>query len=179
MARSPQQPLGRLGTASVGLGSACGVVEVLCWPWRPFHLSHIQQQSYPAASSSCLSTFQEELDSTDTSVVISSCSLAEARLLLDNFLKASIDKVWGQAGVWVCDRVSCCVPGWKPGGKDLWQLSEHQRFSLRGCRWPRRRPRSACWRGGFGRRTWPAPRRTTPSWTPCGRRPSPTLSCRH
>lgn len=36
---------------------------------------------------------QEELDSTDTSVVISSCSLAEARLLLDNFLKASIDKV--------------------------------------------------------------------------------------
>ena len=38
---------------------------------------------------------QEELDSTDTSVVISSCSLAEARLLLDNFLKASIDKVGG------------------------------------------------------------------------------------
>ncbi|KAI1230886.1 hypothetical protein IHE44_0008318, partial [Lamprotornis superbus] len=41
---------------------------------------------------------KEELDSTDTSVVISSCSLAEARLLLDNFLKASIDKVglgWG------------------------------------------------------------------------------------
>ncbi|XP_014388872.1 PREDICTED: kinesin-like protein KIF21B [Myotis brandtii] len=37
-------------------------------------------------------TQEEELDSTDTSVVISSCSLAEARLLLDNFLKASIDK---------------------------------------------------------------------------------------
>ncbi|KFP05176.1 Kinesin-like KIF21B, partial [Calypte anna] len=35
---------------------------------------------------------KEELDATDTSVVISSCSLAEARLLLDNFLKASIDK---------------------------------------------------------------------------------------
>ncbi|XP_043932542.1 kinesin-like protein KIF21B isoform X2 [Protopterus annectens] len=35
---------------------------------------------------------RDELDSTDTSVVISSCSLAEARLLLDNFLKASIDK---------------------------------------------------------------------------------------
>ncbi|XP_065435505.1 kinesin-like protein KIF21B, partial [Chrysemys picta bellii] len=35
---------------------------------------------------------KEELDSTDTSVVISSCSLAEAHLLLDNFLKASIDK---------------------------------------------------------------------------------------
>ncbi|XP_025049106.1 kinesin-like protein KIF21B [Alligator sinensis] len=35
---------------------------------------------------------KEELDSIDTSVVISSCSLAEARLLLDNFLKASIDK---------------------------------------------------------------------------------------
>ncbi|XP_065434870.1 kinesin-like protein KIF21B [Chrysemys picta bellii] len=35
---------------------------------------------------------KEELDSTDTSVVISSCSLAEVRLLLDNFLKASIDK---------------------------------------------------------------------------------------
>ncbi|KAM8998771.1 kinesin-like protein KIF21B isoform 3-T3 [Sarcophilus harrisii] len=35
---------------------------------------------------------KEELDSTDTSVVISSCSLAEARLLLDNFLKASIEK---------------------------------------------------------------------------------------
>lgn len=44
---------------------------------------------------------QEELDSTDTSVVISSCSLAEARLLLDNFLKASIDKVGA---------------GWLPGG---------------------------------------------------------------
>lgn len=29
----------------------------------------------------------------DTSVVISSCSLAEARHLLDHFLKASIDKV--------------------------------------------------------------------------------------
>ena len=28
-------------------------------------------------------------------MVISSCSLAEARLLLDNFLKASIDKVGG------------------------------------------------------------------------------------
>lgn len=42
---------------------------------------------------------QEELDSTDTSVVISSCSLAEARLLLDNFLKASIDKV-GAAWPW-------------------------------------------------------------------------------
>ncbi|XP_029428973.1 kinesin-like protein KIF21B isoform X2 [Rhinatrema bivittatum] len=35
---------------------------------------------------------KEEWDSTDTSVVISSCSLAEARHLLDNFLKASIDK---------------------------------------------------------------------------------------
>ncbi|XP_069094988.1 kinesin-like protein KIF21B isoform X2 [Pleurodeles waltl] len=35
---------------------------------------------------------KEELDSTDTSVVISSCSLAEARHLLDNFLKASIEK---------------------------------------------------------------------------------------
>lgn len=46
----------------------------------------------PLASSSSF-PFQEELDSTDTSVVISSCSLAEARLLLDNFLKASIDKV--------------------------------------------------------------------------------------
>lgn len=44
-------------------------------------------------SCSPLLPFQEELDSTDTSVVISSCSLAEARLLLDNFLKASIDKV--------------------------------------------------------------------------------------
>ncbi|XP_065435087.1 kinesin-like protein KIF21B [Chrysemys picta bellii] len=39
-----------------------------------------------------LEATKEELDSTDTSVVISSCSLAEARLLLDNFLKASIDK---------------------------------------------------------------------------------------
>ncbi|CAH2221540.1 kinesin KIF21B isoform X3 [Pelobates cultripes] len=35
---------------------------------------------------------KEDLDSTDTSVVISSCSLAEARHLLDNFLRASIDK---------------------------------------------------------------------------------------
>ncbi|XP_028302467.1 kinesin-like protein KIF21B isoform X2 [Gouania willdenowi] len=35
---------------------------------------------------------KDELDSVDTSVVISSCSLAEARHLLDNFLKASIDK---------------------------------------------------------------------------------------
>lgn len=47
---------------------------------------------------------KEELDSTDTSVVISSCSLAEARLLLDNFLKASIDKVscqlpWHKTGI--------------------------------------------------------------------------------
>ena len=36
---------------------------------------------------------KDELDSVDTSVVISSCSLAEARHLLDHFLKASIDKV--------------------------------------------------------------------------------------
>uniref|UniRef100_A0A8C2FCH0 Kinesin-like protein KIF21B n=1 Tax=Cyprinus carpio TaxID=7962 RepID=A0A8C2FCH0_CYPCA len=35
---------------------------------------------------------KDELDSVDTSVVISSCSLAEARALLDYFLKASIDK---------------------------------------------------------------------------------------
>ncbi|XP_032368431.1 kinesin-like protein KIF21B isoform X4 [Etheostoma spectabile] len=35
---------------------------------------------------------KDELDSVDTSVVISSCSLAEARNLLDHFLKASIDK---------------------------------------------------------------------------------------
>ncbi|XP_073681546.1 kinesin-like protein KIF21B [Garra rufa] len=35
---------------------------------------------------------KDELDSVDTSVVISSCSLAEARGLLDYFLKASIDK---------------------------------------------------------------------------------------
>lgn len=46
---------------------------------------------------------KEELDSTDTSVVISSCSLAEARLLLDNFLKASIDKVsWQLPWNWAC-----------------------------------------------------------------------------
>lgn len=55
--------------------------------------------------------FQEELDSTDTSVVISSCSLAEARLLLDNFLKASIDKVRGQAGTRLRDGVSCSWGG--------------------------------------------------------------------
>ncbi|XP_044141592.1 kinesin-like protein KIF21B [Bufo gargarizans] len=35
---------------------------------------------------------KEDLDSTDTSVVISSCSLTEARHLLDNFLRASIEK---------------------------------------------------------------------------------------
>ncbi|XP_041639025.1 kinesin-like protein KIF21B isoform X2 [Cheilinus undulatus] len=35
---------------------------------------------------------KDELDSVDTSVVISSCSLAEARNLLDHFLKASIEK---------------------------------------------------------------------------------------
>ncbi|XP_039605212.1 kinesin-like protein KIF21B isoform X2 [Polypterus senegalus] len=35
---------------------------------------------------------KDELDSVDTSVVISSCSLAEARQLLDLFLKSSIDK---------------------------------------------------------------------------------------
>ncbi|KAM6981182.1 LOW QUALITY PROTEIN: kinesin-like protein KIF21B [Aplochiton taeniatus] len=35
---------------------------------------------------------KDELDSVDTSVVISSCSLAEARHLLDHFLKSSIDK---------------------------------------------------------------------------------------
>ena len=39
---------------------------------------------------------QDELDSVDTSVVISSCSLSEARHLLDHFLKASIDKVGGR-----------------------------------------------------------------------------------
>lgn len=89
-----------------GLGSAGRVVEVLCWLWCPFCPSHAQQQSSPAASNTRPSTFQEELDSTDTSVVISSCSLAEARLLLDNFLKASIDKVRGQARPWMCDRVS-------------------------------------------------------------------------
>uniref|UniRef100_A0A4W5QAV5 Kinesin family member 21B n=1 Tax=Hucho hucho TaxID=62062 RepID=A0A4W5QAV5_9TELE len=48
--------------------------------------------------SDCQATFiqieetKDELDSVDTSVVISSCSLAEARHLLDHFLKASIDK---------------------------------------------------------------------------------------
>ncbi len=41
---------------------------------------------------------QDELDSVDTSVVISSCSLAEARHLLDHFLKASIDKVSNSQG---------------------------------------------------------------------------------
>ncbi|XP_034022865.1 kinesin-like protein KIF21B isoform X2 [Thalassophryne amazonica] len=35
---------------------------------------------------------KDELDSVDTSVVISSCSLSEARHLLDHFLKASIEK---------------------------------------------------------------------------------------
>ncbi|XP_046881970.1 kinesin-like protein KIF21B isoform X5 [Hypomesus transpacificus] len=35
---------------------------------------------------------KDELDSVDTSVVISSCSLAEARHLLEHFLKASIDR---------------------------------------------------------------------------------------
>uniref|UniRef100_A0A4W3GPV7 Kinesin family member 21B n=1 Tax=Callorhinchus milii TaxID=7868 RepID=A0A4W3GPV7_CALMI len=35
---------------------------------------------------------KDEINSTDTSVVISSCSLAEARHLLDHFLKMSIDK---------------------------------------------------------------------------------------
>ena len=45
----------------------------------------------------CL-TLQDELDSVDTSVVISSCSLAEARHLLDHFLKASIDKVSFNSG---------------------------------------------------------------------------------
>ncbi|CAB1314559.1 unnamed protein product [Coregonus sp. 'balchen'] len=40
---------------------------------------------------------KDELDSVDTSVVISSCSLAEARHLLDHFLKASIDKMKSSA----------------------------------------------------------------------------------
>ncbi|XP_053881274.1 kinesin-like protein KIF21B [Malaclemys terrapin pileata] len=53
---------------------------------------------------------QEELDSTDTSVVISSCSLAEARLLLDNFLKASIDKVrFGARAIWLRLGHPLCV----------------------------------------------------------------------
>lgn len=39
-------------------------------------------------------------------MVISSCSLAEARLLLDNFLKASIDKVG-----------RCARPGREPAGQ--------------------------------------------------------------
>lgn len=67
--------------------------------------------SSPTASNTRPSTFQEELDSTDTSVVISSCSLAEARLLLDNFLKASIDKVWGQVRTWMHDGISCSWGG--------------------------------------------------------------------
>lgn len=88
------------------LGSTDRAVEVLCRPQCPFCPSHTQWQSSPAASNTRPSTFQEELDSTDTSVVISSCSLAEARLLLDNFLKASIDKVRGQARTWMHDGVS-------------------------------------------------------------------------
>ena len=53
---------------------------------------------------------QEELDSTDTSVVISSCSLAEARLLLDNFLKASIDKVGAALPLGGAPRPGSCGP---------------------------------------------------------------------
>lgn len=80
---------GWTGQCLQGDGSAVFAMEAL--PPVP----HPAAKSNPAASSTCLCTFQEELDSTDTSVVISSCSLAEARLLLDNFLKASIDKVCG------------------------------------------------------------------------------------
>ena len=79
---------------------------MLCWPQSPFSPSHAQRQSSPTASNTRPSMFQEELDSTDTSVVISSCSLAEARLLLDNFLKASIDKVRGQVETRMHGRVS-------------------------------------------------------------------------
>lgn len=84
---------------------------------------------------------QEELDSTDTSVVISSCSLAEARLLLDNFLKASIDKVrapWG---------VSSPTLGFCPEQRDDAEVAVAFSPSSRGCRWRRRRPKSGCWRG--------------------------------
>ncbi|KAG7238350.1 hypothetical protein INR49_031066 [Caranx melampygus] len=56
--------------------------------------THVFARQYQEAS--CDAWFciflQDELDSVDTSVVISSCSLAEARHLLDHFLKASIDK---------------------------------------------------------------------------------------
>lgn len=90
----------------MGLDSAGRAVEVLFWPWSLFCPSHTRQQSSLSACNVHPSVFQEELDSTDTSVVISSCSLAEARLLLDNFLKASIDKVRGQIGIQMCDGIS-------------------------------------------------------------------------
>lgn len=66
---------------------------MLAGQWRASSAHPTPSSKTPAASNTPPSAFQEELDSTDTSVVISSCSLAEARLLLDNFLKASIDKV--------------------------------------------------------------------------------------
>jgi len=95
-------------------------VEVLCWPRCPFCPSHAQRQSSPAASDARPSPFQEELDSTDTSVVISSCSLAEARLLLDNFLKASIDKVRSHAGTRMHDGVSHSWGGQQGVGVGRW-----------------------------------------------------------
>lgn len=56
-------------------------------------------------------------------MVISSCSLAEARLLLDNFLKASIDKVgaaWLPAGgpghSRLCDRQAWLLRPASPTG---------------------------------------------------------------
>lgn len=65
-------------------------------------------------------------------MVISSCSLAEARLLLDNFLKASIDKV-GQllsSGRWggrVGAVVTASLPSPSRGEvhRQAWLLTHH------------------------------------------------------
>lgn len=74
--------------------SDCQATIVQIEETKVFSLTHTQTHTHIAHSyTSVYVLLQDELDSVDTSVVISSCSLAEARHLLDHFLKASIDKV--------------------------------------------------------------------------------------
>lgn len=76
--------------------SDCQATIVQIEETKVFPHTHTQADLVGSYTQVCV-LLQDELDSVDTSVVISSCSLAEARHLLDHFLKASIDKVSLQA----------------------------------------------------------------------------------
>lgn len=78
--------------------SDCQATIVQIEETKVFTRTHTHTQAHAVGSCTQVYVFlQDELDSVDTSVVISSCSLAEARHLLDHFLKASIDKVSPQS----------------------------------------------------------------------------------